>query len=60
MPINEKEFNGILFDQLSLLEEIKEVAEKESAKETLILIDKKVRQIERKLYQQPPLISDKD
>lgn len=60
MPINEKEFNGILFDQLSLIEDIKEVAEKESAKETLNLIEKKERQIKRKLYQQPPLISDKD
>lgn len=56
MLINEKEYNGFLFDQLSLLEEIREVAEKEGAKETIILIDKKQKQVERKLYQQPPLV----
>lgn len=56
MLINEKEYNGFLFDQLSLLEEIREVAEKEDAKETIILIDKKQKQVERKLYQQPPLV----
>lgn len=56
MPTNEKEYNGFLFDQLSLLEEIREVAEKEGAKETIILIDKKQKQVERKLYQQPPLV----
>lgn len=56
MPTNEKEYNGFLFDQLSLLEEIREVAEKEGAKETIILIDKKQKQVERKLYQQPTLV----
>lgn len=58
MPINEKEYNGILFDQLSLLEEIEEVAKKENAQETLKLINKKRQQVERKLYQQPPLIGN--
>lgn len=58
MPINEKEYNGILFDQLSLLEEIQEVAEQEKAVITLKLIDKKRKQVERKLYQQPPLINN--
>lgn len=58
MPINEKEYNGILFDQLSLLEEIEEVAKKENAQETLKLISKKRQQVERKLYQQPPLIGN--
>ena len=56
MPINEKEYNGILFDQLSLLEEIEEVAKKENAQETLKLINKKRQQVERKLYQQPAYI----
>ena len=51
MPINEKEYNGNLFDQLSLLEEIEEVAQTENATKTLQLINKKRRQIERKLYQ---------
>ncbi len=55
VPTNEKEYNGYLFDQLSLLEEIEEAAEKENAVETLKLIQKKRRQIERKLYQNPPL-----
>ena len=58
MPINEKAYNGILFDQLSLLEEIEEVAKKENAQETLKLINKKRQQVERKLYQQPPLIGN--
>ena len=34
MPTNEKEYNGYLFDQLTLLEDIQEVAEKENATET--------------------------
>lgn len=55
MPTNEKEYNGYLFDQLSILEDIQEVAEKENAQETLKLIAKKRRQVERKLYQEPPL-----
>lgn len=58
MPSNEKEYNGILFDQLTILEDVEEVAKKENAKETLILIQKKRKQIERKLYQKPPLTSE--
>ena len=60
MPSNEKEYNGYLFDQLSLLEDIQEIAEKENSVETLKLIAKKRRQIERKLYQQPPLIKENE
>ena len=60
MPSNEKEYNGNLFDQLSLLEDIQEIAEKENSVETLKLIAKKRRQIERKLYQQPPLIKENE
>lgn len=55
MPTTEKEYNGYLFDQLTILDDLQEVAEKEKAVETLKLINKKRRQIERKLYQQPPL-----
>lgn len=55
MPISEKEYNGYLFDQLSLIEEISEVADEEKAVKTLKILEKKRRQIERKLYQQPPL-----
>ena len=58
MPTTEKEYNGYLFDQLTLLEDIQELAEKENATETLKLINKKRKQIERKLYQQPPLKSE--
>lgn len=54
MPINDKEYNGNLFDQLSILDDIQEVAE--NAMETLKLIDKKRKQVERKLYQKPPLV----
>lgn len=55
MLSNEKEYNGNLFDQLSILEDIQEAAERENATETLKIIERKRRQIERKLYQQPPL-----
>ncbi len=57
MPVNEKEYNGNLFDQLTILDDIEEVAEKENAVETLKLIQKKRKQIERKLYQKPPLVN---
>ena len=55
MPSNEKELNCYLFDQLTILEDLEEIAEKEKAEETLKAIAKKRRQIERKLYQKPPL-----
>lgn len=55
MPINEKEFNGNLFDQLTILEDIEEVAEQENATKTLALIAKKRGQIMRKLYQNPSI-----
>lgn len=55
MPINEKEYNGNLFDQLTILDDLEEIAEKENAAETLKVIAKKRKQIERKLYQKPPL-----
>ena len=58
MPINEKEFNGNLFDQLTILDDLQEVAEKEQAEETLKVIAKKRKQIERKLYQKPPLVNN--
>lgn len=58
MPTNEKEYNGYLFDQLSLIEEVTEVAKAENAANTLKILEVKKKQIERKLYQQPPLISE--
>lgn len=58
MPSNEKELNCYLFDQLTILEDLEEIAEREKAEETLKAIAKKRRQIERKLYQKPPLTSE--
>lgn len=58
MPTNEKELNCYLFDQLSLLEDLEEIAKKEQAEETLKAIAKKRKQIERKLYQKPPLTNE--
>ncbi len=55
MPINEKEYNGNLFDQLSLLEDIERVAKRTNDTEVLDEIEFRRKQIERKLYQQPPL-----
>ncbi len=58
MPSNEKELNCHLFDQLSILEDLEEIAEKEKAEETLKAIAKKRKQIERKLYQKTPLANE--
>ena len=58
MPVNEKEYNGNLLDQLTILDDLQEVAEKEQAEETLKVIAKKRKQIERKLYQKPPLVNN--
>lgn len=52
MPMTEKEYNGNLFDQLSILERIEAVTTDEAA---LKQIGIERRQIERKLYQKPPL-----
>lgn len=48
MPANDKEINCNLFDQLTILDDIQEIAEKENAVETLKIIAKKRRQAERK------------
>lgn len=53
MPTNDKEYNGVLFDQLSILERIEAVTDDEKALKQIAL---ERRQIERKLYQQPPSI----
>lgn len=52
MPTNEKEINCNLFDQLSILERIEAVTQDEAA---LKQIEIERRQINRKLYQQPPI-----
>jgi hypothetical protein len=59
MPTTEKEYNGYLFDQLSLLEEIEEVATETNATEVLKTVAKLKKRVERKLYQNPSLTNDK-
>lgn len=57
MPTNEKEWNGFLFDQLTMLERIERRLQNggvEAAQEEIEIIKK---EIERKLYQQPPIVS---
>lgn len=58
MPLTEKEYNGNLLDQITILEDLEEIAREEKAEKTLKAIDKKRKQIERKLYQKPPLINE--
>lgn len=58
MPNNEKEHNGHLFDQLSILERLERVAKEEKAEAVIKEIEFERRQIERKLYQKPPLINE--
>lgn len=58
MPLTEKEYNGNLLDQITILEDLEEIAREEKAEKTLKAIDKKRKQIERKLYQKPPLLKE--
>ncbi len=58
MPTNEKEYNGYLLDQLSAVERIERQVKKgdlEAVKEEIEIIKK---EINRKLYQRPPLTSE--
>ena len=55
MPVSEKEYNGNLFDQLSIVERLDKAhrrGEYEQESETI------KKEITRKLYQEPPLISE--
>lgn len=58
MPINEKEYNGYLFDQISILDRLERVAKKTNATEVLEEIEFERSQINRKLYQKPLLINE--
>lgn len=58
MPANEKEINCYLFDQLSLLEDIERVAKRTEAQAVLEEIAYQRKQIERKLYQNLPLVKE--
>ena len=55
MPINEKEYNGNLFDQLTLLERLEIEAQKDNAENVLRQIEFEKKAINRKLYQNPSL-----
>lgn len=58
MPTNEKEYNGHLLDQLSAVERIERRLENggiEAAKEEIKILKN---EINRKLYQQPPVQSE--
>lgn len=55
MPTHEKEINCYLFDQLSIIERIEAVTDDEKALKQIAI---ERRQIERKLYQQPPLVQE--
>ncbi len=55
MPSNEKEINNYLFDQLSILERIEAVTQDEAVLKQIAI---ERRQIERKLYQKPPLVKE--
>lgn len=56
MPSNEKEYNGYLFDQLSILEEIEEVAKETNDIDRILkTVEKLKKRVNRKLYQQPPV-----
>lgn len=57
MPTNEKEYNGYLFDQLTLLERLEIEAKKDNAENVLKQIEFERKAIERKLYQNPSLIN---
>ena len=58
MPMTEKEYNGNLLDQLTLLERLEIVAKKDNATETLNQIEFEKKCINRKLYQKPPLLEN--
>ena len=55
MPSNEKEYNGNLFDQLTLLERLEITAKQDQAVNTLNQIQFERKAIERKLYQSLPI-----
>ena len=58
MPMTEKEYNGNLLDQISLLDDIERVAKKVDCKEVLEEIEYQRSKINRKLYQKPPLTAE--
>ncbi len=55
MPTNEKEYNGYLLDQLSAVERIERQVKKGDLKAVEEEIEIIKNEINRKLYQKPPL-----
>lgn len=60
MPMTEKELNCHLLDLIDLLDDIERVAQKADCKPVLEEIAFKRTQINRKLYQQPPIADVKN
>lgn len=58
MPTSEKEINVDLLARLDIIEDALELAEKENAKETVAYLQKRKKQVERMLYQKPPITSE--
>ena len=54
MPTNEKELNANLFDQKTILERLKRAYDNDRFQEEYEII---MKEIDRKLYQDPPLNS---
>lgn len=57
MPMTEKEYNGVLLDRLDMLERIKRARAK-GEQELTEQIELEESQINRKLYQKPPLTNE--
>ncbi|MCI8742030.1 MAG: hypothetical protein HFG63_05285 [Lachnospiraceae bacterium] len=55
MPTNEKELNCVLFDQLTLIERIERQVNKGDLQAVKEEIEFQKKEINRKLYQKPPL-----
>lgn len=60
MLTNEKEYNGYLFDQLTILERLEEIAIENHYEKILKAIEFEKKAVKRKLYQTPPLIDESE
>lgn len=58
MPSDEKELNSVFFDQLTIVERIERQLESGGAEAAKAEIEILKNEINRKLYQQPPLKND--
>ena len=55
---SEKEINVYLLNELDLIEDATEVAKERDPEKMLEFLEKRKKQIERKLYQKPPMTSE--